>query len=404
LTRRDSGGPVRTYHLAKGLAAEGHAVNVIIPGGDEAFDLDGEIRVTKINGLIPFGLLRFLSVLLGVERAASLYLYDPSFLLRALPIVSKSDLIQIDTPVPGGAFITFILARVFGRLVVIDSHDVFQALRIEYANILRKVIEVPMERVAYKNAKLILTVSNMDKTFLVRCGIPEGKIVVIPNGVDPSVFALSVGAEEHVKNRIKLKNFLTVIFVGNMEYSPNEEAVDFIAEKLAPRVLLEIHNVRFLMVGKKPSKLPSASGLIFTGVVQNVAQYLVASDVAIAPLLRGSGSRLKVLEYLSCGLPVVSTSVGAEGLKVENAVNVFIEDDLDKFHTKVIELLRNENLRTSLGRSGRELVIREYNWYAITKKLSATYIRVSRSHRLDTSSLDSLLSNLGTQELEKSLL
>jgi glycosyltransferase involved in cell wall biosynthesis len=379
LTRRDSGGPVRTYHLAKGLAAEGHAINVIIPGGNETFDLEGEIRVTKINGLLPFSLLRFFSVLLGVERVTSLYLYDLLFLLRALPIVLKSDLVQIDTPVPGGAFITFFLARVFGKSVVIDAHDVFQALRIEYANILRKIIEIPMERMAYKNAKLILTVSEMDKAFLVRYGIREGKIIVIPNGVDPAVFALSVDAEEHVKNRIKLKNFLTVIFVGNMEYSPNEEAVDFIAEKLAPRILDEIRNVRFLMVGRKPSKLPSASGLIFSGVVQDVAQYLVASDVAIAPLLRGSGSRLKVLEYLSCGLPVVSTSVGVEGLKVENGVNVLVEDDLDKFHTRVIELLRDENLRISLGRSGRDLTLKEYDWGVIGKRLSATYRRLNRT-------------------------
>lgn len=378
LTRRDSGGPVRTYNLAKGLAAENHAVHVIIPGGNQTFTLGDEIRVTKINGLLPFSLLKFFSVLLGVERVASLYLYDPSFLLRVLPTVLKSDLVQIDTPAPGGAFITFILAKVCGKSVVIDSHDVFQALRIEYANILRKVIEVPMERIAYKNAKLILTVSKMDKTFLVKCGIREDKIVVVPNGVDPDAFALSTGVEESIKNRIKPKNFLAVIFVGNMEYSPNEEAVNFIAEKLAPRILNEIHNVIFLMVGRKPSKLPSTSGLVFTGVVQDVAQYLAASDVAIAPLLQGSGSRLKILEYLSCGLPVVSTSVGVEGLKVENGVNILIEDDMDKFHAKVIELLRDKNLRTSLGSSGRELVVREYDWRVIGKRLSVTYKQLNQ--------------------------
>jgi glycosyltransferase involved in cell wall biosynthesis len=379
LTRRDSGGPVRTYHLAKGLAAEDHAVNVIIPGGSETLDLEGGIKVTKISGFFPLSLLRFFSVLLGVERAASLYLYDPSFLLRALPAILESDVIQIDAPVSGGAFITFILTKVFGKPVVIDSHDVFQALRIEYTNILRKAIEIPMEKMAYRSSKLILTVSEMDKNLLIRYGTREDKIVVFPNGVDPSVFALSADAEEHVKSRNELENFLTVVFVGNMEYSPNEEAVDFIAEKLAPRILDKIYNVRFLMVGKKPRKLPLASGLVFTGVVKDVVPYLVTSDVAVAPLLRGSGSRLKVLEYLSCGLPVVSTSVGVEGLNVENGVNVLIEDDLDEFHAKVIELLRDENLRASLGRSGRDLIVREYDWRAIGKRLSATYKWLTRT-------------------------
>jgi glycosyltransferase involved in cell wall biosynthesis len=367
------------------LAAENHAVHVIIPGGNETFDLGDGIRVTKINGLLPFSLLRFLSILLGVERVASLYFYDPSFLLRALPIILRSHLVQIDTPVPGGALITFILARVCGKSVVIDSHDVFQALRIEYANILRKAIEIPMERIAYKNAKLILTVSSMDKTLLVRCGIREDKIVVVPNGVDPDAYAMSTGSKESIKNQITIKNFLAVIFVGNMEYSPNQEAMNFIAENLVPQVLNEIHNVIFLMVGRKPSKLPSTSGLVFTGIVQDVAQYLAASDVAIAPLRQGSGSRLKVLEYLSCGLPVVSTSVGVEGLKVENGVNVLIEDDMGKFHAKVIELLRDKNLRTNLGSSGRELVVREYDWNVIGKRLSTTYKQLNQKvYRLDT--------------------
>lgn len=379
LTRKDSGGPVRTYHLAKCLATEGHVVNVIIPGGNDTSYLESGIRVTKINGFFPLSLLRFFSVLLGVERVVSLYLYDPSFLLRALPAILRSDLIQVDAPVPGGAFITFFLTKVFGKLVVVDAHDVFQALRIEYENILRKVLEIPMERMAYDNAQLILTVSEMDKDLLTKHGIREDKIAVIPNGVDPAVFALSASAKEHVENRNKLGNFLTVIFVGNMEYSPNEKAVEFIAEKLAPRILKEIPNVKFLMVGKKPQKLPLASGLVFTGVVQDVVQYLVTSDVAIAPLLRGSGSRLKVLEYLSCGLPVVSTSMGVEGLNVENGSNVLIEDDLDEFHTKVIELLRDENLRASLGRSSRELVVRDYDWGAIGKKLSATYKRLTQA-------------------------
>jgi len=196
--------------------------------------------------------------------------------------------------------------------------------------------------------------------------------VVIPNGVDTVGFAPTADAQD-IKNRCDLNNCLTVVFVGNMEYPPNQQAVELIATKIAPETLSKIENVRFVMVGRKPRKLPLSSSLIFTGVVQDVAQYLAASDVAIAPLLQGSGTRLKILEYLSCGLPVISTSIGIEGLEVRNAVNVLIEDDMDEFCARIVELLRNRRLRTSLGDSGRELVVRKYDWRAIGKKLNATF-------------------------------
>lgn len=372
LMRRNTGGSVRTYHLAENLAAQGHEVIVIIPGGNETFELTNRILVKRMNGMLPYSLLRFFSILLGVSRVTSLYLYDLSFFLRAFSTVSESNIVQIDVPVPAGAFIAFLLAKFFRKPVVVDSHDTFQALRIEYSNVLRRVLELSMEKIAYRCAKLVLTVSEMDKRLLVRYGIRRSKIVVIPNGVDPTTFTPTANAHD-IKNRYNLKNFFIVVFVGNMEYLPNREAVNLIATKLAPEILSKIRNVRFLMVGRKPPELPSTTSLIFTGIVNNVAHLLAASDVAVAPLLHGSGTRLKILEYLSCGLPVVSTSVGIEGLKIEKGVNVLIEDDMERFSMRVIELLQDKKLRKSLGDSGRELVVKEYDWREIGKKLSANY-------------------------------
>ena len=115
------------------------------------------------------------------------------------------------------------------------------------------------------------------------------------------------------------------------------------------------------------------TNLTFTGVVYNVAEYLAASDVAIAPLFHGSGTRLKILEYFSCGLPVVSTSAGVEGLEVKNGVNVLIEDDLNEFAVKVIELLKKGALSTRLGKAARELVVNKYDWKKIARQLNTVY-------------------------------
>jgi len=370
--RRNTGGDVRTYYLAESLAAQGNKVCVVIPGGHEVCELGNGILVKGVSGVLPYSLLRFFSIILGVERVSSLYLYDVSFLLRLLPTVYESDIVQLDTPVPGAFFMAFMLAKLLRRIVVVDSHDAFQALRTEYSNAVRRVLELPMEKLTYRFATVILAVSDTDKKLLARYGVHQTKIVVIPNGVDTVGFAPTVDAQ-NIKDRYDLNNSSTVVFVGNMEYPPNQQAVDLIATKIAPETLSKIENVKFIMVGRKPQRLPSSSSLIFTGVVQDVAQYLAASDVAIAPLLQGSGTRLKILEYLSCGLPVISTSIGIEGLEVRNAVNVLIEDDMDEFCARIVELLRNRRLRTSLGDSGRELVVRKYDWRAIGKKLNATF-------------------------------
>jgi len=113
----------------------------------------------------------------------------------------------------------------------------------------------------------------------------------------------------------------------------------------------------------------NSPNIFFTGVVDDVAKLLIPSDLAIAPLLHGSGTRLKVVEYFSAGLPVISTTVGVEGLDVCNGVDVIIEDDMDNFASKIIELLEDEDRRTKIGSSARLLALEKYDWFTITKKL-----------------------------------
>lgn len=137
---------------------------------------------------------------------------------------------------------------------------------------------------------------------------------------------------------------------------------------ITPRVLEEIRNVRFLVVGKSRDKI-ELPRLTFTGFVEDVSEILNNSDVAVAPLFHGSGTRLKILEYFSCSLPVVSTSIGAEGLDVEDGVNILIEDDLESFSLRIVELLKNEQLSTTLGNAARALATSTYDWREITGKL-----------------------------------
>lgn len=370
--RKDTGGSVRTYNIAKALAENNHNVNIVVPSKKDSLGSVDCIPIKGIKGLFPYSVLKFFSVLLGVSRAASLYLYDLTFLLRSFKTISKCDIVQIDTPVPAGAFLVLFITKFFRKRVVVDSHDVFQCLRLGDSNSLRRVIDFVMENVSYKCSELILTVSEQDKALLVKHGLSSDKIFVIPNGVDTKVYNPHV-KPEGIESKYSLENYSVVAFVGNMEYAPNQEAIHEIATKIVPNVSSKINNVKFLVIGRKPPKPPLVSSLVFTGVVPSVAQLLAVSDVAIAPLLHGSGTRLKILEYFSCGLPVVSTSVGVEGLDVSNEVELLIEDDLNEFSERIVELLLNKELRRKLGSAGRDLVVKEYDWDNIGKKLSGLY-------------------------------
>ena len=370
LMLKDMGPSIRIYHLAKSLASVGNEVQIIISKDKVTCEYVDGMVVHGIKGFCPKVILKIFCRLIGVSRFTSLFFYDLLFILRISRIIRESDVVQIEQQSAGGLLIP-IITRILKKPLVIDCHDAFQALRVKHTSIVRKILETFLEKIAYKYADVIVTVSEREKECLISYGIGHRNIEVIPNGVDTEAFNHSLDVA-HVQDRYGLKNFRTVIFVGNMKYLPNQEAVQVIASEIAPKVQKEINNVVFLIVGRTPAKM-ELPNLTFTGVVENVAELLAVSDVAIAPLFHGSGTRLKILEYFSCGLPVVSTTVGVEGLEVKNGVHVLIEDDINKFAIKVAKLLKDRSLSTRLGKAARELVVNRYNWKKIARQLNTVY-------------------------------
>lgn len=370
LILKDTGPSTRIYHLAKGVASLGNKVRVIIPAYKVTYEYVDGVVIHGLKGFCPKVVLKIFGKLFGVSRLTSLLFYDFLFISRVAKIVREYDIVQIEQQAAGGILIP-IITRILKKPLIVDCHDIFQAFRVRHTSTIRKILETFLETIAYKFANVILTVSKREKECLVSYGVRQRNIKVIPNGVDIEAFNPSLDVT-YIQNRYGLRNFYTVIFVGNMEYLPNQEAVQLIASEIAPQVQKIVNNTKFLIVGRMPAKI-ELPNLTFTGVVENVADFLAASDVAIAPLLHGSGTRLKILEYFSCCLPVVSTTVGIEGLDVKSEVNVLIEDDVNEFAIKVTKLLRDKTLSMRLGKAARELVINEYDWKKIARQLNTVY-------------------------------
>ncbi|MBM3149065.1 MAG: glycosyltransferase, partial [Chloroflexi bacterium] len=196
---------------------------------------------------------------------------------------------------------------------------------------------------------------------LIRRDAPEVLMVVIPNGVDLSTFVPS----RHLKSRCP-----TLLYVGAMDYYPNIDAVRFFFRTMYEPLRQAVVNLRVQVVGHTPPpeirQLAELPGVEVTGSVPDVRPYYEQATVFIVPLRLGGGTRLKIVEAMAMGLPVVSTTIGAEGLDVRPGENILIADDAASFTNSVLRLLRDPDLRDRIAEGGQVLAHR-YDWTILTR-------------------------------------
>ena len=221
----------------------------------------------------------------------------------------------------------------------------------------------PIEIERCRRARAIVVTSEREQMELQRF-LPAQRIKVIPNGVDTETFHTHARYKE-IDGR--------VVFTGALDYYPNMNAVLFFAQHCWLHIHERIPTATWHIVGKNPpahiKKLEELPGVTITGSVPDVLPYLACAQVAIAPLLVGSGTRLKILEAFATQKAVVSTSVGSEGLEVEAGKHLVIADRPELFAREVIALLKDPERRRALGAAGRALVETRYSWQHCTQGL-----------------------------------
>ena len=195
----------------------------------------------------------------------------------------------------------------------------------------------------------------------------EGTVEIIPNGVDVTHFTPDNASEASAH----------LIYIGSMDWYPNEDAVSFFADEILPLIQEHVPDVKFTIVGGNPServqKLAEMKGVVVTGRVPEIKPYFAEATVFVVPLRIGSGTRLKILEALAMGKAVVSTTVGAEGLALRDGEEIFIADEPNAFAGSVTRLLTDPELRQKIGRNGRVRVEQDYDWRSIAEKLHKVY-------------------------------
>ena len=222
----------------------------------------------------------------------------------------------------------------------------------------------------------VVAVSDTDRVALQ--GIAPGvEVTVVPNGVDTAYFCSLVPPDSYGIRQSKIRHLASLVFTGTLDFRPNIDAVVWFCEQVLPHIKKEVFHVHLYIVGKSPTRevrrLGDDAAVTVTGYVGDVRPYISQAKVYVVPIRMGSGTKLKVLEALAMGIPVVSTSLGAEGIAVTPGQDIQIADDPAEFAAQVVALMNDEPLRKSMSQRGRALMESHYDWQVIAPILEQAY-------------------------------
>jgi polysaccharide biosynthesis protein PslH len=217
----------------------------------------------------------------------------------------------------------------------------------------------------WRFADKVITMSEADKQ-VVEKEIKKNDVDVVPNGVD---------TESFFQIKKTGKGNKTVLFLGNFKWIQNKEAIIYLRDKVWPLIVKKMPEAKLWIVGRNPSRevLEMAGGNIKVESVEDIKDAFAASSVLLAPMLSGGGTRYKILEAMASSTPVVSTTLGVEGLDVKHNRDVYLGESPEELADLTVKILENENLANDVVKNAKQLIAEEYNWLRIAKKLDSIY-------------------------------
>ena len=224
------------------------------------------------------------------------------------------------------------------------------------------------ELAMYRAADLVITVTDRDRKILLEHA-PETLTMVVPN-----IHAMA-GAVPAFRTRRRR----SLLFVGGFHHSPNVDAVLFLTKEVIPRVRSSLPDVTLTIVGDSaPREVLNAipEGAVLAGWVPEVGPYLDSHTVSVAPLRFGAGMKGKVGEAMAAGLPVVATSVAAEGMELKDGVDVLIADSVEEFAAAVVKVCTDEDLHARLSENGRRTARERWSEAAVAARVWDTMARL----------------------------
>lgn len=384
----DTGGKIRSYNILRHLARNHEVTFLSYYGGqrDAAYEseilrelpgaqtvhtasLDGSVLAESLDYVrrvfhpAPFAVSKFTHG--AVQRVVASWLRENKFDVAICDFLSASLNFPDNLATPTVLFQHNVESALWQRMASTEANP---AKRLAYRLEARKMSRY--ERRALSKFHHIIAVSEHDRQQMLAMD-PDCAITVVPTGVDTQKYGVAPPSSA---------NPARIVFTGSMDWEPNIDAVAYFCQQIFPGILAEFPAAIFQIVGRNPhsrvQKLASPSVEV-TGTVPSVADYLREATVVVVPLRIGGGTRLKIFEAMAMGKAMVSTSIGAEGLDVENGRDLVLADDAASQVQAILLLLRDAALRRRYEHAAAQLAA-QYDWSNIEGRFAEVLQQASR--------------------------
>lgn len=389
----DHGGRIRSFHLAKELATH-HDVSLFTFASETEDPIAAHEPLNKIFQQViclplkippargwretmnyvqnlpstrPYSMSKYCQP--WIARELRDLLAQKEYDLLLCDFLLTAAVVPWDWPKPKVLFTHNIEAVIWERHYRLSRNPIWKAVSYREYRLLER-----MEREYVSRAEHVLAVSENDRDFFLKYA-PESRMSVIPTGVDVDYFSPRDGEEDPS----------SIVFTGSMDWTANEDGIVFFIENVLPLVRRRFPRAKLWVVGRRPtSRLQqigrSITDVEVTGTVDDIRPYLSRGSVYVVPLRVGGGTRIKIFEAMAAGKAVVSTTIGAEGLPVQDGENILLADDAETFAKCVVDLLSDDVRRKNLGAAARKLVSENYSWKAVGKTMAKVLEAVATEH------------------------
>lgn len=373
----DTGGRKRSLAMLREISRAGHRVTflALTPAGSSVAqaELDDEYAAEKIwvEWTEPRrrSLIFFAGLLKNLFFSSRPYVLDKyrstAWRKKIIETASKVDLVVCDFLTPAPNFVGLNVPVP----IVLFQHNIESQIWKRLADTATNSLSRLYLRKQYQRMKAweqrlsaeftgVITVSPDDADFCRDSYRLTNVLGDVPTGVDVSVFNLPVTEAGSC-----------IGFLGSMDWMPNVEGVLRFTTRILPIIRSRMPSVRLKIIGRNPTtavrQLAQADPLVeVTGTVDEVQSHVHECSVMVVPLMAGGGTRIKIFECMAMGVPVVSTTIGAEGLPVSDGQEILIADEDEAFADAVLRLLDDREMARGLAARARTLVAERYSWHA----------------------------------------
>ncbi|MCL6543968.1 MAG: glycosyltransferase [Bryobacteraceae bacterium] len=400
-----TGARVRDFHLARALAkrCEVTFLELLHPNDSKAAAVPeaGFARVVTASRGRTYGPGQLLRGLVGPlpVTAWNCYSREAAKQLERLLEEHRFDAVHI-VGSPLAAYLPLVLRAPGRPAVLMDWHNIESVLMRRYA---QKAPSLAHRLFALRTARLLeklenrllavcgahVTVSENDRqALLVRC--PGAQVHCIPNGVDVRHYSEVCAANLNAAGGEPRNTRRRLLFVGSMDYFANIDGVRWFCQRVWPELETKHPDLDFVIVGRNPApevRALASPRVMVTGEVEDTRPFYRGAEAAVVPLRVGGGSRLKVLEAMAAGVPVISTRLGAEGLEAEPNEHYLLADEADEMARAIDRLLSSREVARALSGAAQQFVSVRYDWETLGRRLAdlhqQEWLRLSNKGALD---------------------